>query len=133
MSLANVDLVRRAYDVAYVERSVENVRALASDDWVFHGRPEFPGRQVYRMEEMPEIWADLDETYSEFSLTPEDFTPIGKEHVVVRIKTSARLRGSELRMDATQYHIWHVQAGKLRETWACNTRQEALEAAGLRE
>lgn len=133
MSQANVAVVRRAYEVAYAERRIDNVRDIADPDFVFHGRPEFPGRQEYGLEEMPQVWADLDDTYSEFNLTPEDFTPIGDEHVVVTIRTSARLRGSELRMDATQYHVWHVLAGKLRETWACNTWQEALEAAGLRE
>lgn len=133
MSQANVEAVRLAYDVAYAERNIESVRAAVAAGWVFHGRSEFPGRQEYGLEEMPQLWADLDETYSEFSLTPEEFTPVGDDHVVVEVRTSARLRGSEARMEATQYHVWRVQAGKVRETWAYNTRQEALDAIGLRD
>ena len=133
MSQANVDLVRLAYDVAYTERSIEGIRDLVAPGWVFHGRPEFPGRQVYGIDEMPQLWADLDETYSEFNLIPADFTPVDDDFVVVTIRTSACLRGSQARVEATQYHGWRVRAGKLQEAWACNTRQEALEAAGLRE
>ena len=31
------------------------------------------------------------------------------------------------------YHVWHVPGGKARAAWGYSTREEALEAVGLRE
>jgi hypothetical protein len=132
MSRENVDTVRLAYEVAYAQRSVDDVRDAFAEDYVFHSRPEFPGRLSYRADDMPQLWADLDETYTEFSLVPEDFAPVG-DYVVVTLRQSARLRASDARIESTIYHVWHVQNGVPQETWGYSTREEALEAVGLRE
>ncbi len=132
MSRENVEAVRVAYEVAYVERSVENVREAVAEDFVFHSRPEFPGRSRYGLDEMTQLWADLDETHTEFSLVPEEFAPVG-DYVLVTLRQSARMRDSAARLDSPVYHVWHVQNGKPREAWAYATREEALEAVGLRE
>jgi ketosteroid isomerase-like protein len=87
---------------------------------------------VYRLEELPQLWADLDDTYTEFSLVPEDFALVG-EYVVVIVRVSARMRASDARIEETLCHLWHVRDGKAREAWSYNTRAEALEAVGLRE
>ncbi|MDQ4040660.1 MAG: ester cyclase [Actinomycetota bacterium] len=132
MSRENVEAVRLAYEVAYVERSVEKVRDAYDEDYVFYTRPEWPGRNAYRTDEMPELWADVDQTYSDFSLAADDFEAIG-DYVVVTVKQSARLRGSDARIDDTIYHVWHVLNGRPRETRGYSGRDEALEAVGLRE
>lgn len=132
MPLENVEAVRLAYEVAYARRSVEDVREAFSEDYVFHARPEFPGRPEYGVDEMTQLWADLDETYTEFSLVPQDFVPTGSEHVLVTVRTSTRLRGSDARIESTAYHLWHVPDGRPRRTWGYSTRAEALQAAGLR-
>ncbi len=67
---------------------------------------------------------------SDFSLAADDFEAIG-DYVVVTVKQSARLRGSDARIDDTIYHVWHVPNGRPRETWGYGSRDEALEAAGL--
>ncbi len=128
----NEEVVRLAYEVAYVRRSVEDIRDRFAEDFTWHNRPEFPGRPLYRIDEMPELWADLDDTFSEYSLIPEDFTSVG-DYVIVTVQTSARLRGSDARIEGTLYHVWHVLDGKPRETRVYGDRREALEAVGLPE
>jgi ketosteroid isomerase-like protein len=132
MSQENVEAVRRAYEVAYPERTVENVLDAVDENFVWHQRSEWPGRSLYRMEDMPQLWADLDDTYTEFSLVPEEFAPMG-EYVVVTVRNSARMRASDARIEATLYHVWHVRDGKAREAWTYSTRAEALRAVGLHE
>ena len=132
MSQENVEAVRLAYEVAYVERSIENVRERFDENFVWHSRPDFPGRAEYRADEMSRLWAELDETYTEFSLVTEDFMPVGA-YVVATIRTGTRMRGSDARIDTTSYHVWHVPDGKPREAWSYGTREEALEAVGLSE
>jgi ketosteroid isomerase-like protein len=133
MSLENVALVRRAYDEAFAERSVAGpLRRFIADDFSFHMRAEFPGRAVYGIEEITEMWADMDATFSDFQLVPNDFAEFG-DYVLVTINQSTRVRGSDLRVEATIYHLWHVTGGKAQEAWAYSDRDEALEAAGLSE
>jgi ketosteroid isomerase-like protein len=132
MSQENVQTVRRLYEVAYAQRSVENVRDAVDESFVWHQRPEWPGRSQYRADDMPQLWAELDDTYAEFSLVPEDFAPVG-EYVVVTARTSARMRASEARIDSTLFHVWHLRGGRAREAWTYGTRAEALDAVGLSE
>lgn len=128
----NVEIVRMAYEVSYAQRSVDVLRQHFPDDFVFHMRPEFPGRSEYGVDDMSQLWADLDETFTEYQLTPADFTVHG-DYVVVAIDQSALLRASEMRVQETIYHLWHVVDGQPREAWAYTERQEALEAVGARE
>ena len=132
MSQENVAAVRRAYEVAYAERSVDSMLDLVDENFAWHQRPEWPGRSQYRNEDLPQLWADLDDTYTEFNMVPEDFAAVG-EYVLVTVRTSARMRTSDARIEGTLYHVWHGRDGKLREARTYSTRAEALEAVGLRE
>ena len=128
----NVEMVRVAYEVAYAERSVEGVRDSFAEDFVWHSRPEWPGKATYRVDEMPGLWADLDETFSEFELVPATFEEVADGYVLVTVRQSARLRGSEDRVETTVWHLWRID-GMPREGWVFGERAEALEAAGLSE
>ncbi len=132
MSQENVEVVRRAYEESYAARSVENTRDYVAEDFRFHMRPEWPGRAIYGREQMTEIWAELDQTYSEFSLVPEEYEQLGG-FVLVRLSVSARLRESDARLDQALYHLWEIRDGKAVAAWGYGDREEALEAAGLRE
>ena len=125
-------MVRVAYDVAYIERSVDGVRDSFADDFVWHSRPEWPGKPTYGIDEMPEVWADLDETYSEFEVVPAAFEEIADGYVLVTLEQSTRLRGSETRVKSAIWHLWRVDALP-RETWVFGERAAALEGAGLSE
>lgn len=126
MSEANVKVVRDAYATAYASRSVDQVRDNFADDFVWHNRPTWPGRATYTAEEMPQLWADLDETYSEFTLEPVAFTAHG-DYVLVEVAQSARLRDSDAKVSDTVWHLWRVVDGVPQEGWARGQKQEALE------
>lgn len=128
MSRENVEIARLAYE-SYARRAVDRFRDRFADDFRFHTRAEFPGRSVHSLDEMPQIWADLDETYTEYSLVPGDFVDLG-DYVLVTLTQSARLRGSDARIEMTIYHLWHIRDGKAREAWTYSDRAEAVEAAG---
>jgi len=105
---------------------------VVADNFVWHQRAEWPGLSLYRVEDLPQLWADLDDTYTEFTLVPQDFTAAG-EYVMVTVRTSARMRAGDTRIDSTLYQVWHLRNGKVREAWTYSTEAEALEAAGLSE
>ena len=107
MSQENVDLVRIAYDVAWPQRSVEGFQEHFADDFTWRQRPEWPGRSVYGRDEMPKLWADLDATFAEYTLTAVEYA------------------------DAGDYVIVTVEDGLVVEACVYSTRQEALEAAGV--
>lgn len=127
MSRENIEVVRLAYEVAYVQRSVEGVRDRFAPDFVFHSRPEFPGRQLYRFEEITQLWADLDETYSDYSLVPLEFEEVG-DYVIVMLQSSARMQGSEVRVEGKVWHVWLVVDGKPQEAWTFGSRNEVVGA-----
>ncbi len=134
MSQEYVEIVRFAYEEGLAKRTTDHpdTPERFADDFRFHARRGFPGRPVYRLDQVTELWADLDATFTDYSIYPDGYESIG-EYVLVRIRQSARLKGSDKRLDDTLYHLWHVVDGKAKEGWAYGRREEALEAAGLSE
>jgi hypothetical protein len=131
MSQGNVEVVRIAYG-DYEKRSVDRAADFLAPGFRFHTRPEFPDFPPVAVEGLPALWANLDQTFTEYRLVPEAFTSIG-EYVLVKIRTSSRMKDSEARVEATIYHLWQFRAGKALEAWSFSTEEEALHAAGLSE
>lgn len=128
----NTQLIRRMYEEGYALRRIDLVWELVAEDFRFHMRPEWLAQPTYSAEEMPQIWGDLDETYTGYSLIPEDFNEVG-EYVVVALNASAEMRDGGERIESTIYHVWLVQDGLVREAWTYGTRSEAFAAVGLSE
>jgi ketosteroid isomerase-like protein len=126
------ELVRRAYEVAWAQRSIEGFEDRFTDDFTWRQRAEWPGRPVYTRDELYELWAELDETYSEFNVVPVEYVEAG-EYVVVTIKASACVRASDDRVEVTQWHVWRFEDGRAAEASVYRTRHDALDVAGIRE
>lgn len=126
----NEALIRRAYDEGYANRTVESLRGSVADDFQFHMRAGWPGRPTYGFDEMTQAWADLDDTFTEFQLAPTGFVSAG-EFVIATLRQSARMRGSEARIEATIWHVWRVVDGLVREAWVFDEHDDALRAAGM--
>ena len=88
---------------------------------------------AYRLDEMTALWADIDATFSDHSLVPQSYEAIGSTDVLVTLHQTARLRGSEHRINETIYMLWRLVEGRADETWTFTDKAKALEAAGLRE
>ena len=88
---------------------------------------------AYRLDQLVDFWAELDTTFIDHGLIPQGYEPIGPAHVLVTVRQTARLRGSDQRLIETLYMLWHLAEGKLQETWTFTDRAQALEAAGVSE
>jgi ketosteroid isomerase-like protein len=132
MSQENIEIVRAAYEVAFAQRNVEGVLDRFAEDFTWQQRADFPGRTSYGPMEMPQLWAELDDTYSELNMVPVEFIDAG-DYVIVTVETSARLRGSDARIETLIWHVWRMRDGLAAEGAAYGTRREASEAAGMPE
>ena len=133
MSQENVKTVQWVYERGHAQRTVDvpGVEDRVASDYRFHPRPDFPGRAVYGLQELVDFWADLDTTFTDYSLVPQNYEPIGPAHVLVTMRQTARLRGSDQSINELIYMLWHLVEGKLQETWTFTDRAEAIDAAGL--
>ena len=132
MSRENVEAVRWAYENTHARRSVDvpGVEDRVAADYRFHPRPDFPGRPFYRLDEMVDLWADLDTTFTDYSLVAESYESIGPAHVLVTLHQTARLRGSDLVLNDPLFMVWELADGKIQETWTFTDREQAVQAAG---
>jgi len=128
VSRENVDLIHIAYDIVWPQRSFAGFEEHIAEGFVWRQRREWLGRPVYTRDELPELWADLDETYSEYRVEALDYTDAG-DRVVVRVKTSAHLKASDIRVERVMWHVWRVQDGRVSEVSVHGTRDEADAAA----
>ena len=135
MSEENVEVVRWVYEKGFAQRTVDvpGSEDRMTSDYRFHTRPDFPGPPFYNLDQMVELWADLDSTFIDYSLTPESYEPVGPAHVLVTMSQTTRLRGSDQQIVETLYMLWHLIDGKAHETWTSTDREQALEAGGLSE
>src|SRR5689334_2681568 len=97
MSNENVEIVRWVYEKGHAQRTIDipGREDRVAADYRFHTRPDFPGRSAYRLDQMVELWADLDSTFTDYSLIPQRYEPFGDSHVLVTLRQTARLRGSD--------------------------------------
>ena len=130
MSQENVEIVRFAYEEGHARRTVDvpGLDELVSPDYRFHARPDWPGQSVYRLDEMTALWADLDATFANHSLVPTHYEDMGA-YVLVTLQQTARLRGSDKKINDTIYQLWLLREGKVQETWTFTEKADALKAA----
>jgi ketosteroid isomerase-like protein len=134
MSLENVKLVRTTFDET-LRRGDRTPRAEYFDPGVeYHEDPRLPEAGVYRgVEELFGYWEQFIENFDEFVIEPEDFVDIGGDRVLVPLIITTRGRGSSAAVTARNAWIFTVRDALITRIEAFADREEALEAAGLRE
>jgi len=131
MSQENVEMIRSVYE------------SLNRGDWdgVFrNAHPEMelitqrgPAAGAFRGQEA--IKTQVQDGFAAFEawrIQPDEFFEAG-DHVVVYVKVRSQPRGSSVEMEVRNAHLWTIRDGTI---WSLKTfavREEALEAAGLRE
>jgi ketosteroid isomerase-like protein len=144
MSQENVEIVRRAYDFYSAlgrtgsdfvdpEEVAPELWARLHPDVELHERPDLPDAKVYRgREETKEFWRKTQQLFSEARWEPREFFDL--EHAVV---VEARLeivgRGSNVPIEAEETDVFWFRDGMIVRLQGFATKEEALEAAGLRE
>ena len=135
---------------AMAQRNVERLKA-AYKDWnrgspaafldslhpevEFHQAAGFPGMGVYRgPEAVASAMDELVATFDDFRADPEEIIELEDGRLLVFVRLSGRGRGSGAPFDVAGAHlITPASNGTLRRFEAYFDREEALEAAGLRE
>jgi ketosteroid isomerase-like protein len=130
MSQENVELVRRGYEA--LNRGDLGLLLDQLDDDVVTYRGTPLGDTFYGKEGYLTAAADWVEDFAEWSITPEDFIDAG-DHVVVRVAQEARGDHSGVRVTAVYWFVHTVREGQIVRFGMFVTKDEALEAAGLRE
>ena len=132
MSEENVQVVRSAYAVTYGgDEWLANVEAIVAPDCEIEDRtlpelaPGLKGPAAARAEA-----ALMLDAFEDVSYAIEDLIDLD-DRVLVRVRGSARGKGSRVRVDGTLGHLWRLRDGKVVRFDVYGTWQEALEAAGI--
>jgi ketosteroid isomerase-like protein len=136
MSQENVEIVRRIYE-AVARRDVATPFHLYAEDIVWdlsNWRPaELDPMPVYTGHEgVREAWRDRLSAWGEVDFEVEDLIEAG-ERVVAVIRDRQVGRSSGVPIEASHAAVWTLVDGKVTRLQVFDGRQQALEAAGLRE
>jgi ketosteroid isomerase-like protein len=132
MSLENVENARSVYAAPY---GGEEWLALvdefvAADCELVDGTMSAAAVQLKGPAAMRAAAADMTETFEEIRYDVEDVLDLD-DRLAVRLRGSARGRGSGMRVDGTLGHLLTFRAGKLVRLEIYGTWDEAVAAAGL--
>jgi ketosteroid isomerase-like protein len=133
MSQENVDAVKGLF-VAFADRDLDAAARVL--DPKVEIRPAIVGGPegvVYRgWRGNSEFWADIDATWAEFRIEPEEFRDLGKR-VLVLGRAFARGRESGIAINEAAAWIAELHEAKIVGFQSFSGYARALEAAGLRE
>ena len=132
MSKENVEIVRSIYqafnrgdwDAVYRDQHPDvklTTPRRGLNAGIFRGREEGQG-----------YWEDWFEPYEEVTAEPLEFYESG-DQLVVFVKTRLRPMGSRAEVEVQAGHLWTIRDGAVVSMQVFPEREEALEAAGLRE
>jgi ketosteroid isomerase-like protein len=135
MSQENVEIVRDAV-VAFNRGDLDAFldEYWADDiDWrAVEGALDDRG-PIHGKDELRAYWQDWIDTFDQFKVEPVEVIDAGPDQVVAVIRNSGRAKLSGVESDLTFAVVYMLRDGKVargREYW---TKEQALEAAGLRE
>jgi ketosteroid isomerase-like protein len=134
MSQENVGIVRDAWS-AYMAGDFERSLRCFAEDWVgddFPGLPDeaisYRGREGVRAREqrLREIWREL-------AFEPVEFIDAGDDVVVAVIALRGHARGGDVPITRPAAFVYELRDGRIVRDRIFRSRDEALEAVGLRE
>jgi ketosteroid isomerase-like protein len=133
MSQENVEIARKAID-AFNRGGVDAWLRFLSPDVVWESLPLVGFRDVYRGRAEARKWLEqLTEVFEEVHLEIEQITPLNDDRVLTESTQIARGTGSGLPVEQRAWEIVWLADGLITRRQPFSTRDQALEAAGLRE
>jgi ketosteroid isomerase-like protein len=132
VSRENVEIVRRGF-AAWERDDLSGMLAVFHEQLVTRRlAPMADPGTWYGREGALDVAAEWMEAFDEFTMSAEEFIDAG-DHVVVRVDQEGRGSGSGAPVTGTFWFVYGVRDGKA-ATWDMYaTREQALEAVGLRE
>jgi ketosteroid isomerase-like protein len=131
MSQENVEVVRKVID-AFNRGDLDAWLGFLSPEVVWESLP-LPGfRDVYRGRTEAREWRELLLEVFDFHLEIDEITALGDDRVLMAASGRGRGRGSGIPVERTSWEITWLADGLITRRQVFWTRDEALEAAGLR-
>src|SRR3954470_18306529 len=132
MSQENVEIVRVTIDLfnaGQIDQALERVSDEFEMDW---SNSLGPLKGIYRgRQRVLELWDSFLDAWETVRWEPQEIIDVDGTHVLVINHLQMRGRESGVEVDATGAHLWTITAGKGRRIKLFQTKDEALEAAGL--
>jgi ketosteroid isomerase-like protein len=133
MSQENVEVARKVID-AVNRGDLDAWSGFLSPDVVWESLPLVGFRDVYRGPAEAREWLEqITEVFEEVHLEIEQITPLNNDAVLNELTEIGRGRGSGLLAKQRIWEIVWFAEGLITRRQPFSTRDEALEAAGLRE
>jgi ketosteroid isomerase-like protein len=134
MSQENVELVRRATK-AFNRRDLDAFVAFGSPDVVWEENPELPGlREIYHGQSGVREWmVDIFEVFRSSRVELDEITELSGGRVFTEAVLIASGQGSGVPLEFRFWQVLQWAEGKCARRQVFWNRDEALEAAGLRE
>jgi ketosteroid isomerase-like protein len=135
MSKENVEVVRRALEHFTVAANWEGALDLFAPDVEWEVRPDLPDAEIYKGHTgLRRLLARFDEVVDDMWIRAEEFIPASRDAVIVPLRWGGRGRASGVEFEESR-ETWTftVRSGAIAQVREFATREEALEAAGLRE
>jgi hypothetical protein len=95
--------------------------------WQGGGATTYVGIDGFR-----KLWLDWLEPWATYHVHVDEVIDAG-DRIVVLIRDRARRHDTEAEVELISGSVWEVRDGKVVRAQFCRSREEALEAAGLRE
>ena len=132
MSQENVELVRRSY--AYFAEHGETLWEVCAAEMEFDATDVMTDLEVLRgRDAAAAALKAYAETFDDFRIKVEEIVATDEEHVVTTVIDGGRMKGSGALIENRFHHVWTIRNGKV-VRWSTHlSKQQALEAAGLRE
>jgi ketosteroid isomerase-like protein len=132
VSEENVELVRKAW-AAFLSGDVERALESVHPDAVAFRAPPLPDPQTYHGPKgILQMYADWKAQFGEFQMATGEFEDAGDD-VVVEVFQRGEGRASGAAVEGCFWFVYTVADGKIVRQDVFNDRNQAFEAAGLRE
>ena len=141
MSEENVEVVRKALDAlnAFMrgELTSEAIAELGDPQFEFHwhgerAMPDQP-QHLRGVPEMVGFFEQLRGALADLAWEPLEFIEAPGDRVLTLTRQSGRGRESGVPIEVHTFHVWTIRDGQVSKMELFRHRDDALEAAGLRE
>jgi ketosteroid isomerase-like protein len=141
MSQENVELARRGYaalNEAYAKRDISSLKSMAEEMWhpdivlAFQGPTFLEVGEWHGYEGLLRFTQDQTDGFEQMWLEVDEFIDAG-DRLLVAVRWGGRARHTGLPVEFDAMHVWTMRDGKAARFDIYETREEALEAVGLKE
>jgi ketosteroid isomerase-like protein len=132
MSQENVETIRSVYRATDPWPLFDLLDEDVEVDFSTHPLPDLPVF-VLGKDAAVNWWRHYWGTWDEYTVEPIEFVDAGEEQVVVVQRERGRGRGSGVPFEFDAAVVWHLRWSKVTKVHFFGSREDALEAVGLKE